>query len=153
MNTQVTRFGDILTEVNSGILVHGCNAQGVMGSGIALDIRKRYPRAYDDYLNQFLTNGLRTGSVIYSDCTPELTIASAITQLRYGKEVKKYVSYRAIHEAFSSIAQLSQTSGKTVHYPLIGAGLGGGDWAIISDVIDSAFAQYPNASRVLWIKE
>jgi O-acetyl-ADP-ribose deacetylase (regulator of RNase III) len=32
------KFGDIL-DAQYGIIVHGCNAQGVMGSGTALHIK------------------------------------------------------------------------------------------------------------------
>ena len=153
MNTKDIRFGDIVANVHSGILVHGCNAQGVMGQGIALSVRKRYPNAFNDYLNEHATNGLKLGSIIYTECSPELTIANAITQQYYGTYKRQYVSYQAIHEVFSALAKLSQMSVKTVHYPMIGAGLGGGEWSIISEVIDVAFSHYPNASRVLWIKE
>ncbi len=34
--------GDIRC-VSSGIIVHGCNAQGVMGSGVALALRTTWP--------------------------------------------------------------------------------------------------------------
>ncbi len=29
-------------------IVHGCNAQGVMGSGVAKSIRENFPKAYDE---------------------------------------------------------------------------------------------------------
>ena len=31
------------------ILVHACNAEGIWGSGIAAQIKKRYPKAYERY--------------------------------------------------------------------------------------------------------
>ena len=50
MNKIKVKLGDICS-VNSGIIVHGCNAQGVMGSGVAKAIRLKYPQVFEDYKN------------------------------------------------------------------------------------------------------
>lgn len=36
------RKGNLL-DITSGVIVHGCNMRGVMGSGVALAIRNKYP--------------------------------------------------------------------------------------------------------------
>ena len=41
LKTAHIKFGNILDA--KGIIMHGCNAQGVMGSGLAKDIRERWP--------------------------------------------------------------------------------------------------------------
>ena len=41
------KHGDILSVAN-GIIVHQVNAQGVMGSGLAKQIREKYPMAFDE---------------------------------------------------------------------------------------------------------
>ena len=155
---KVVKFGDMLT-VEHGIIVHGCNAQGVMGSGIAADVRATYPDAYLAYVEHL--QGKRReetlGDVIFYDVPgTDLTIANAITQLTFGKDGKKYVSYRAIQKAFDSVIQAANRPGapREVHYPLIGAGLGGGDWAIISQIIDACFGKAsPAMLQTLWIYE
>ena len=46
------RKGDLFqTEIKT--IVHGCNAQGVMGSGVAKIIRDKYPKAYDRYVAEY----------------------------------------------------------------------------------------------------
>ena len=42
------RTGDLL-EAAEPVIVHGCNAQGSMGAGVARAIRDRYPAAYAAY--------------------------------------------------------------------------------------------------------
>jgi O-acetyl-ADP-ribose deacetylase (regulator of RNase III) len=82
------------------------------------------------------------GCVFPHKVNDNLIIMNAITQEFYGRETgKQYVSYQAIYKAFDKIAKYARVSDhpKTVNYPLIGAGLGGGDWAIISNIIDSIF--------------
>lgn len=38
-----------LLDVTKGIIMHGCNCQGVMGSGVALAVKRKYPLAFDRY--------------------------------------------------------------------------------------------------------
>jgi O-acetyl-ADP-ribose deacetylase (regulator of RNase III) len=45
------RVGDMLTGATSGFLVHGCNCQGKMGSGIAKLIRDKWPVVFETYHN------------------------------------------------------------------------------------------------------
>ena len=148
-------FGDIL-QITQGIIVHGCNAQGVMGSGIALQIKQKYPFAYTSYLDHcknIISPAARLGTVDFAQVTDELIIANAITQLNYGRDGKRYVNYQTVQTTMHQVAQLADTLGVSVHYPMIGAGLGGGDWGLISDIIDSAFALYPDVHHTLWIYE
>lgn len=151
------KFGDILS-VNSGIIVHGCNAQGVMGSGIAKAIRDKYPEVYEEYrlLFQNASNNkkalLGTAQIVQIRSNENLLIANGITQEYYGRDGLKYVSYKAIQEVFAKVAILAVSQRLDVHYPLIGAGLGGGDWAIISEIIDNVF-QDSGIKRTLWINE
>ena len=151
---QQIKFGDILS-IRSGIIVQGCNAQGVMGSGVAKAIREKYPQVYEEYRGVYEQEGLPLGSVVVSMINQGigLLVASAITQQFFGKDGKKYISYEAIHKAMMEIAGEADAIGLPIHYPLIGAGLGGGDWSIIQAIIDSVFAKYPQVQRTLWIRE
>lgn len=150
------KFGDILS-AESGIIVHGCNAQGVMGSGIALQIKNRWPECFNIYSNfckvEHNKQALLGQIIPYAVPDSDVIIVNAITQLNFGKDGKKYVSYESILRAFDVIAEIAMLKSVKVHYPLIGAGLGGGDWAVISDIIDCAFDPYPQVSRTLWIYE
>ena len=40
--------GDVLT-TNDDIIIHGCNSAGVMGAGVALAIKRKYPKAEIDH--------------------------------------------------------------------------------------------------------
>jgi O-acetyl-ADP-ribose deacetylase (regulator of RNase III) len=149
------KFGDILS-LEEGIIVHGCNAHGIMGSGIALQIKNKYPECFRTYATfcAGMAHMDALGAVVpYAVPNKNLIIANAITQKDFGKDGKKYVSYKAISTAFTNAAEAASKSGLELHYPLIGAGLGGGDWAIISDIIDAAVAAYPTLNHALWIYE
>lgn len=152
---QKIKFGNILT-LKEGILVHGCNAQGVMGSGVAGGMRIHHPNCYEAYVN-FIENNRRNSIIslgevcFYQD--DKLTVANAITQEHYGKDKRQYVSYSAVQSVFKQVATEAERTGQVVNYPLIGAGLGGGDWSVISTIIDNVFEDYPTVPRTLWIYE
>ena len=38
-----------ITTVDRGIIAHGCNCQGVMGSGVARFLRDKYPQIFPEY--------------------------------------------------------------------------------------------------------
>ena len=131
--------GDLLL-VETGLIVHGCNAQGVMGSGVAKQIRETYPEAYSIYKN-FLHNsrGNLLGKINPYYVNDNKFIINAITQSTYGYEFKRYVSYDAIADAFTGLVQYIEKGllpKLPICFPKIGAGLGGGNWDIISNIID-----------------
>jgi O-acetyl-ADP-ribose deacetylase (regulator of RNase III) len=172
------KFGNLVEEVQKGIIVHGCNAQGVMASGIAKEIREKYPENYEAYHEfckaQFPKKKNLLGQVCWYQPKPGLWIANAITQLNYGRDPTiQYVDYQAVQTAFRTITQVVvnnmhnefEMAIKTgvesideelfeVHYPTIGAGLGNGDWAIINDIIQLEFdsnSGMMDLDRTLWL--
>lgn len=138
--------GDLFT-TDCKVIVHGCNAQGVMGSGVAKIIRDKYPKAYERYRKEYeLTNSLVLGSISAVPCGDRENdpdnfkiIVNAVTQEYYGRDSsERYVSYDAITEAMNKLNRLCENYGfKEVAMPQIGAGLGGGDWNVIEAIIES----------------
>lgn len=139
------RKGNIF-DGNESVIVHGCNAQGKFASGFAGAVRERHPFAYDAYMATAKNSKLILGSIIWAS-NGNLSIANAITQHHYGRDGKQYVSYDAIRIAMETINLTAQEGipfsinrggFNEIAMPLIGAGLGGGDWNIISDIIEKA---------------
>jgi O-acetyl-ADP-ribose deacetylase (regulator of RNase III) len=152
---QQIKFGNILT-LKEGILIHGCNAQGVMGSGIASGMRVQYPACYEAYVDFIEFNRRKSVASLGKVCfyqDDKLTVANAITQEHFGKDKRQYVSYSAIQSVFKQVAAEAEQTDQVINYPLIGAGLGGGDWSIISTIIDNVFEDHPTVCRTLWIYE
>ena len=135
----------------NSMVVHGCNAQGVMGSGVARVVRNNFPAAYYEYLRHHEEHGLKLGEVINAMVLPGRYVANAITQEFYGGDGKRYVSYHAIRVAFGIVRKLAiELELETINYPMIGAGLGGGDWNEIAPIIDE---QLDGLNHFLWIPE
>lgn len=123
-------------------LAHGCNARGVMGSGVAKIVKEKYPEAYFAYRTAFETTGLQLGTTLWVKIG-EKFIINAITQQDYGRKNKLYVSYDAIRKCIREInsvcfeTQIPDGENITsVAFPKIGAGLANGDWEIIEKIIE-----------------
>lgn len=156
--------GNIL-DIETGIIVHGCNCQGVMGSGVAKAIRAKYPGVYHRYEELHYREGLKLGTVqvvvhpelartfTFEGVTEtaylpaELVVVNAMTQQSFGPGLQ--VSYDAITQCFKRVKTLAEILNYPVYFPLIGAGLGGGDWAEISKRIDAALGPEIDATLVV----
>ncbi len=128
---------DIL-EINEGVIVHCVNCQAVMGSGIALSIRNKYPVVYEDY--KIFCKGQRPerllGEVHFSVINDKLTIANLFGQLNFGGDKKKYVSYGAFEKAAPVIKEYSDKYNLDVYCPYkIGSDRAGGNFDIISLIL------------------
>lgn len=153
-----TVYGNVLDYQDKSIIIHGCNCQGVMGSGVALEVKNRFPSAYEEYL-RFCNNGFSPKSLlgmIQVNHYDTFKIINAFTQEQFGTH-KRQVSYDAIEEVFSTTNNYMQelaileNRNYTLYFPKIGAGLGGGNWEIISTIISETVEQRFNPTLVEYV--
>jgi O-acetyl-ADP-ribose deacetylase (regulator of RNase III) len=139
------RYGDILT-TDSKYICHCVNAQGVMRSGVAKAIRDAYPRAFEVYRAEYDLKGrLSLGSVIGADCGKHI-ILNLVGQKNYGRDGALYVDYMAIRKG---IAAINKNISEPVSFPLIGCGLAGGNWKIVSAIIEEEATNFQPIVYVL----
>lgn len=118
------------------VIAHGCNALGVMGSGVAKIIKEQYTGAFEEYHKKYKTDGLHLGEVVFAEYNNKL-IANCITQSRFGRDGTQFVDYAAIERCIKVLNENMEThSFDTVAMPKIGAGLGGGNWDLIAEIIE-----------------
>jgi O-acetyl-ADP-ribose deacetylase (regulator of RNase III) len=137
-----TKVGNLMN-VREGHIVHGCNAQGVMGSGVALAVRRKFPGAYEVYESQFNQFGLELGLAYPYAVNGQLTIWNAITQDGFGGSTRN-TSYDAMAACFEQIneaithgmEEFAEKQPMEVHIPMIGAARGGGNWNVIRTIIE-----------------
>lgn len=146
---------DLAAEGKFDIIVHGANCLCTFGSGIAKQIKDRYPKAYladqmtekGDKLKlgkftQAYISGFRENK---NKITRNLgwhynfTIINAYTQYGFHPRNKVHADYEAITNVFKQIKMLYDMNPQApcrIGIPKIGAGLAGGDWDIIEGIID-----------------
>lgn len=134
----IYRKGDIIEAFKNeeiDVLVHGCNACGVMGSGIAKQIKEEFPEAFEAYKKYEKDYGLKLGTCSFFRTGPFTTIVNMVTQDKYLPRDQRHFSYDYFDNA---LQQLRLERGR-IGMPKIGAGLGGGNWTVIEAIINSHF--------------
>ncbi len=132
--------GDLLAEVKSGVILQVVNAQGVMNSGFAKQVRQKWPKVYSLYSDTIEPNqpdrgASWMGSVIPVRVEDNLFVANLVAQQFYGTDGKRYLSYDALDSALKKVAELNAQEKLQIHHPLIGCGLAGGSWEIVKQII------------------
>ena len=141
--------GDLIKLAKEGhfnAIAHGCNCFNTMSKGIAKQIKIDFPLAYQVDLSTVKGDIRKLGTytvATVNNINGELDVINCYTQYKYyGNSV--LVDYNAIRSCFEEID--IDYDGLTVGIPKIGAGLAGGDWNVIENIINEAT---PNVNIVL----
>lgn len=139
--------GDIL-KASEDIIGHQVNCMGVMGAGLAKQIRNKYPIVYKRYVR--LVSGHNKESLLgfiqTIDTYDGKIIANIFGQLYYGRG-GTHTSYDALKQAFERLLYMAKNrhkfKGMTIALPYgIGCGLAGGDWNKVYKIIQEVFSDY-----------
>lgn len=114
-------------------LLHVTNCQGVMGAGLAKQIKSTFPDAFNVYINE-----LRLGKI-----SIQSGVINMNAQLNYGTKTRQ-INYGALGECLARVKHyLSKQDNPTVGVPyLMGCGLAGGDWMIVLEMVEYYLADY-----------
>jgi len=149
--------GDLIELAKQGmfdVIAHGCNCHSVMGAGIAPQMAKAF--GCDKFDMELWGSTIeKLGNIDYQTLVlgekaiwnlldyknnrnePELTVINAYTQYNYGMNhidgYFKPLDYEALTLCLRKINKIFK--GKHIGLPQIGAGLAGGDWEIIKNII------------------
>ena len=130
-------------------ICHQVDCQGRMGSGIAKQIRERWPIIYEQYISGF--KAIEEESINWEDeldvsevllgrlqqikVNDTQTVVNMFAQQYYGYDGKRYTSYDAFWACLGGIKD-SVPKGSKIGFPYrIGCGLGGANWQVIETMI------------------
>ena len=106
---------------------------------MALQIRNKFPQVYEDYIAELHEGQLFLGNTIITevDAVNQLYVASLCGQYKYGRK-GLFTDYDAFEASLRKVKVYNDRIGELpVYIPyFIGCGLAGGDWNIISRIID-----------------
>lgn len=131
--------GDLFT-TDADVIAHGVNCKGGFGSGIAGIIKTKYPKARYYYLDKYEEDGWKLGDVQYIYIpNGDFTIANCATQNDYLPRGIEHVNYDAVRTVMEKLKGYCESNNYTIAIPKIGAGLAGGDWDKIEEIINKVF--------------
>jgi O-acetyl-ADP-ribose deacetylase (regulator of RNase III) len=139
--------GNILNATEK-LICHQVNCMGVMGSGLAKQLRNKYPKLYTSYkkfCKECKDNNPKTllGDVQTVPMPDGKVIVNLFGQYGYGRD-KQYTDYKALKESLESIlciAKMCDNDSIALPYAL-GCGLAGGDWNVVYRIIKEVFNDY-----------
>lgn len=145
---KIKYFNGNLFDSNADVLCHQVNVYGVMGAGIAAEVRKRFPnvnKEYERFCLQFKPyknyNDI-LGKVVIVETNKKKTqfIANCFSQDIESKD-GCLTNYEALKDCLNYIESWMKNKNKlTVAFPYkYGCGIAGGDWEIVKKIIYDSF--------------
>lgn len=142
----IYKDGDLLTS-DCEIIAHQTNCLGVMGAGIAFQIRKKWPEVNKAYVA--LCKSVPSPEELLGAMQPCPTLDTE-SKIKYVANLfgqngvstsERATSYDGIYDALCNLKAFALQSGiKSIGFPYkMSCGLGGGDWTIIETMINRVF--------------
>lgn len=156
------QVGNLITAALRGevdAIAHGCNCQNTMKSGIAPEIAKAFPAAWRSDQNTIKGDKSKLGTFSIA-LENKVFIYNLYSQYTYTgrRQGKMDLDYWALQASLERMANslhakcrsLEMAPGEfRVGLPKIGAGLAGGDWGIISRMIEGRLRDFDVCIYVL----
>lgn len=152
----VYKKGNLL-ESNCDIICHQVNCKRAMGRGIAGQIRQKWPKAYEDYCynidymyeNDFVKQSSDLlGMISWTELEDNKYVMNFFSQDEYYPRDRCHTDYEAFTKCCKAlknfITEYNLDKLKTIiGFPYkIGCGLAGGNWDIVSAIIEREFEGY-----------
>lgn len=128
-----------LLKSDTDLIAHQVNCLGVMGAGVAAQIKAKYPEVYKSYKDQCITYEF-SQDYLLGRCFIFNKVANLFGQNEPTIQWRA-TDYEAIYESLESLRDQMIETGKTsVSFPYkMSCGLAGGDWDVILAMIKSVF--------------
>lgn len=132
------------------LLVHCVNDEGVMDGGIALAIKKKWPKVYKAYKELFQEPAYKRataqGQIQIVGVEDDLFVINLFGQSSIGDlDGFPPIRYGAIEEGFMRLASIISARKDPerqvcLHMPRLGSGLAGGSWSKIEEILYRVFS-------------
>lgn len=129
--------GDATKPIGDGqkFIIHVCNDIGGWGAGFVLALSRRWSAPEERY-RSMSENELKLGNVQFVYVEEDIQVVNMIGQhLTWTENGIPPIRYEAIRECLKKVNKAAEIAHATIHCPRFGAGLAGGDWNKIEEII------------------
>lgn len=145
----VLQPGDIL-EADAEALVNTVNCVGVMGRGIALQFKRKYPDNFRVYKAACDREELHLGAVLVHE-VGQLTNPRYIINFPTKRHWKGKSRIEDIRSGLVAlVAEVQKRGIRSVAVPPLGCGMGGLEWCDVKPLIEEAFRPLPDVRVLLF---
>jgi len=113
------------------------------GKGFGFAITKKWPKVRNNFRDWIKNNkkNLELSNSLLFRVSEDISIFSMIAQRGYGSSRQPRIRYQALSACLASLLKESRRLSATVHMPRIGTGYAGGNWDIISELIEESLTK------------
>jgi len=139
--------GNLLT-ADVDAFVNTVNTEGVMGKGLALQVKRRFPEVFAEYLRACKQGVVAIGrmQVVHRSTSP-LFVINFPTKMHWRHPSKLEYIESGLADLVTQIRELGIRS---IAIPPLGCGLGGLDWSEVKPRIIDALSSLPDVRVVLF---
>lgn len=140
-----------VTTVERGIVLHQVNCLGVMGSGVALAIKNKWPKVYERYAELHAQYSFQPWKLLGKPqivtIDEGLSVANLFGQYDCGAG-QRFTEYGSLAISFFDLNDILYHY-EDIYIPYkMGCDRGGGDWNIVSNMIETLL---DNDERTIYI--
>lgn len=136
----IIKDGDLFT-TTANIIGHQVNCKGAMNSGVARQVREKYPAAYSAYKTQCSDKKNLLGTIQIVSQPDGHIICNMFAQSTYGYDGRQYTDISALRNCLIALKRYALTRHLSVALPYnIGCCRGGADWSTVFSMIKSIFS-------------
>jgi len=119
------------------MIIHCCNDIGGWGRGFVIALRNKYPESENAYKHWFTTGDPQLGEVQFVQVTPDICVANMIAQhgIRWAGKIAP-IRYKALDMCLKTVYEKATEDNVIVCGPRFGCVLAGGEWKVISPIIE-----------------
>ena len=146
--------GDLL-KTNVEVIIHQTNCKGVMGAGIALQIKNKYPEVFKDYVD--FCKSVKKSKDLLGECLIVETndgkfVANVFGEDNFYPKGVRHTDYDALEQSLKFLKTWMIGNGiKTCGCPcLMSCGLAGGYWdGVVHPMLKDIFEKDENVKLVI----
>jgi O-acetyl-ADP-ribose deacetylase (regulator of RNase III) len=142
--TTVFKSGDLLQQDNIDAIVNTVNCVGVMGKGIALQFKHKWPDNFKAYASACKRGEVQPGRMFVFD-SGGLVKPNFIINFPTKQHWRGASQLAWIESGLQDLVRQVQARGiRSIAVPPLGCGNGGLDWNVVKPLIEQAFAALPD---------
>ncbi len=139
-----------LLEADTEALVNTVNTEGVMGKGIALQFKKKFPEMYEAYRHACQAEKVRPGKMHVFERKDMLNprfIINFPTKRHWRSPARMEDLESGLH---ALVAEIKRRKIRSIAVPPLGCGNGGLEWAIVRPTIERALSKLKDVQVLLY---
>jgi Zn-dependent peptidase ImmA (M78 family)/O-acetyl-ADP-ribose deacetylase (regulator of RNase III) len=115
----------------------------IWGAGFSRQVSKKWPQAQLKFKDWVLgaRGEFKLGNTHVVRVDDSTTVVSLVAQHGFGPSDHPRIRYNALATSLQQVGELANSAGASIHMPRIGAGLAGGSWEVVEEIVEESLCR------------